>query len=179
MGDWPAQQQPALGLLSPQDGEALADMMAHSAIGFNATATTWGTAGRAIYIPVTVPRPLTVYQMAVRVQTQSGNIDVGIYDVAGTRLVANGNVAMAAAGVQTFNITDTLLAPGYYFLAVLCSSLTAALKQQGTTLPTLASRVCGVQMQDTGLDLPATATFAVIASTTIPLVVATYTSATF
>jgi hypothetical protein len=50
--------------------------------------------------------------------TASGNMDVGIYDYAGTRLVSSGSTAQSGTSAfQDFDITDTLLGPGIFYLA--------------------------------------------------------------
>lgn len=50
--------------------------------------------------------------------SSDGNVDVGIYDMNGIRLVSSGSTAMAVANtLQTIDITDTKLQPGRYFAA--------------------------------------------------------------
>jgi hypothetical protein len=170
------------GILFPHVGnESLNSVIAISGSALNSTATTWPSANRAIYIPVPVTDTITIYQMAVRIQTQSGNLDVGIYDYNGNRLVSAGSTAMAAAGVQTFNVADTTLVPGWYHMAVNVSNTTAVLRGHTAGSGVITNRVGGgVQQQDVGATaLPATATFATMTGTWTPLVVAVYRSTTF
>ena len=133
------------------------------------TSTAWGTANRAIYIPFAVEATVTAYQMAVENgATLGGNVDVGIYDELGTRLVSNGSVAQAGTStIQTFDIANTVLTPGTYFMAMATNSTTATYIGSVALLAELW-RTCGVQMQDTAFALPATATFANPAQTALP-----------
>lgn len=146
------------GILSPiAQNTPLGDMIAISENDCSNTATTW-TANRAVYLPIAVTRPVTVIDMHIVVSTQNGNVDAGIYNWAGTRLVSNGGVACGAAGVQTITIADTALSPGWYFMAFASSSSTAVFK--GNNLATVAARVSGAQQQSSAYPLPSTATFA-------------------
>jgi len=57
------------------------------------TSTAWGTANRAIYVPVRVPRPQTVRSLGYLSNTTgTGNCDIGLYAPNGTRLVSTGSV---------------------------------------------------------------------------------------
>ncbi len=89
-------------------------------------AALWPSANRAIYVPVYIEQTVIAYQMAVIVGVQAGNCDIGIYDVSGNRQVSVGSTAVGGAGIQKFNITDTTLGPGVYFLAFNCSDAATA-----------------------------------------------------
>lgn len=120
---------------------------------------TWQANNRAHYIPFMVTQIVTAYQMSVIVATQSGNLDVGIYTEQGVRLVSAGSTAVAAAGVQTVNINDTVLLPGVYFMAMNCDNTTAAFNRV-TAPDNVTQRACGIQVQDVGaIALPDPATF--------------------
>lgn len=134
-------------------------------------AQTWVATNRALYIPVIVDVTVTVYQMGFEVGTQSGNCDVGIYDVAKNRLVSAGSTAVAAAGFQAINIADTVLTPGVYFLAMNVDNTTAAVRGCLTALT--PQQVCGVQQQAVGaVALPNPCTFANAASVFVPYLTA-------
>ncbi len=135
------------------------------------SSATWPAANRAIYAPVCVQQTVTVKKMALLVATQSGNLDVGIYSETGTRLVSSGSTAVAAAGLQSVDITDTTLSPGVYFLAMCVDNTTAAFTRG--IVPVVAQQIAGVQQQAVGaVTLPATATFANAASAYTPLLFA-------
>lgn len=169
MSDWPS------SLVSPSSqvihttsfATAVGGTLASRATSF-AAGNAWPANNRAIYIPFSVDVPLTVFQMAVEVTTQSGNLDLGIYTEQGVRLVSAGSTAVGAAGIQTVNITDTTLSPGTYFMAMSCST-TAAAFTSGTNVVALLLQVCGVQQEALGsVTLPDPATFANPASAYIP-----------
>lgn len=136
----------------------------------SSTGAVWPTANMAFYIPVIVEAPCTAYMMAIMVTTQAGNVDVGIYNETGTRLVSAGSTATAAAGIQTFDITDTPLGPGIYYLAMACSSTSAAFFRASPNGN--IHRTCGLASQTSALALPSTATFAT-GQTYVPVVQAT------
>lgn len=117
--------------------------------GFNlAASAVWPAANRAIYVPVIVETTVTAYQMGIIVTTQNGNVDVGIYDEKFARLVSMGSTAVGAAGFQAFDIADTVLTPGVYYLAMCCSSATASFPR--TTVLAEHLRANGVQQQAVG-----------------------------
>lgn len=133
------------------------------------TATAWTTANRAIFLPFSLETTVTAYQMAVvNGATLGGNLDVGIYDVLGNRLVSKGSTAQTGTSViQKLDITDTVLTPGVYFMAMATDSTTAT--YEGTGVVSGAGeqfRACGVQEQLSAFALPDPATFANPASTT-------------
>ena len=155
---------------------AEANLCANTA--FNAAAA-WPVANKAFYVPVLVDRIVTVKKMAViNGATLNGNVDVGIYDEAKTKIVSIGTgVAQAGtSAVQTFDITDTTLLPGLYYLAMATNSSTATyFRANGAGAEQL--RACGMQEQTTAYALPATATFGAMVTSFAPLVMAQYTSA--
>lgn len=120
---------------------------------------TWPAINRALYMPFEVQEICTVYQIGFQVAVQSGNLDVGIYRVDGSRIVSKGSTAVAAAGVQVVDITNTELVPGVYFLAMCVDNTTAAFAGFSQTAPVL--QCAGMQQQAVGaVTLPDPATFA-------------------
>lgn len=161
------------GILSPADPiMPFCDIALMGRVGYVNSTTTW-TQNRAVYSPVIVQRPITVTHILIQVVTQNGNVDVGIYDWGGTRLVSSGSTACAAAGLQSLDITDTLLKPGRYYLAFASDSNAVAVFQH-STIGVPIMRVCGFQQQSSAFVLPATATFANYATAVAPFIVATY-----
>lgn len=133
---------------------------------------TWVTQNLAIYIPFFIEFPVTAVKMTwINGATVNGNIDVGIYDQYGSRLVSKGSTAQSGtSALQTADITDTLLNPGNYFMAM-CSDSATATVQRWSGMGTAFCQACGVQQQDlTGSapTLPATATFANPANGFVP-----------
>jgi hypothetical protein len=85
----------------------------------------WPSANRALFIPFTVLTTITVTQIRIHVVTQSGNLDVGIYDDTLTRKVSSGSTAVGASGGQVVDITDTQLNAGRYYFAMVVDNTTA------------------------------------------------------
>lgn len=135
-----------------------------------AVSTAWPTANLAIYLPVEILYPVTIAKIMVNNGTAvSGNIDVGIYDADGNRRVSAGSTAQAgASAIQIFDITDTLLNPGLYYMAVALDNTTGTLA--GWTFVNIDIAPFGVCQQATAFALPDPATFAAFTGTFIPLV---------
>ena len=107
--------------------------------------------------------------------TLGGNTDVGIYDEEGVRRVSIGPTAQAGiSSLQTFDITDTFLMPGTYFLALANTTTTATYICASMNVP--RPRAAGV-VEQTGLTsgtLPNPATFAAYTRTFVPAIAAHY-----
>jgi hypothetical protein len=132
-------------------------------LGFMADPTVanavYPSANYAIFSPVVVPQTVTVYQMAWGNGVPSGNVDVGIYDIAGNRLVSSGSTAGAGSSTtQAVDITDTVLNPGIYFFAIACDNTTATFWRVAWNLELL--RGSGVQGVASSFPLPSTVTYA-------------------
>jgi hypothetical protein len=161
MSDWPKQTVFALpkvihSLSSLSSDAGLVNLNNFASI----SSTVWPAANRAIYVPFFIQETVMVNQMAITVGTQSGNLDAGLYDVLGNRLVSIGSTAVAAAGFQALDIADTTLTPGNYFMALCIDNITAAIHCR-TTPDVQTLRVIGVQEQALGsVTLPDPATFA-------------------
>jgi len=171
MSDWPAllRSMEAPGTITPGSGNCLvSDCVNLSGTNFAAGAV-WIAANRAIYLPFMVEAAVTAYMMAIEVTVQSGNCDIGIYDATSTsRLVSMGSTAVGAAGIQTFNITDTLLYPGVYYAALNIDNVTAAVTRS-SAVSALWLQSVGAQQQAVGaVTLPDPATFANPANAFLP-----------
>lgn len=180
MADWTtkvASPVPIGTLSTAGEGSALMDTMI--ALNSPTQSGVWDAVNRAIYTPVIVSVPVTVFQMALTVVTSAaGNVDVGIYDYLGNRLVSAGVTAIAASGVQAWDVTDTYLTPSVYYLAGWCSTVTTASFQMFNGAQT-ATRVAGVQNEGSlASGLPATAAFSAATTNKVPLIVASL-NATF
>ena len=116
-----------LGVIHPWSLESLgAGLMTDMKSITSAASATYVAANRAHYIPFVVSEPITVVQLfAYNGATASGNIDMGIYDAKGTKLVSIGSTAQAGTNaLQTFDITDTVLGSGRFYLAVAMDNAT-------------------------------------------------------
>ena len=129
----------------------------------NATsAGAWPAANLAVYVPIRVAVRVVVRQLWLASEaTGTGNVDVGLYNQAGTRLVSAGSTAkIAATNEQIFNVTDTTTGPGLYFWALSCSNSTDTFNRAAPVAPIPAA--LGVLTESLGsVTLPATATWVV------------------
>ena len=170
MADFPA-------LLAPGVSEwtGVLNTVGPNSIGWsnNAPATSaWPSANLAIYVPVRVAHTCTVYKMATGCgATAGGNFDLGVFTWAGVKLVSTGSTARAASSEVVVDVTDTVLAPGRYWLGMaangtdnyftVCAALNAGF-----------GKIAGMRQQATAFALPSTATFATNAQSLIPCIAA-------
>ena len=131
------------------------------ALGASASAT-YPTANLAMFFPFRVFNPNGIVIVKLVVSNGAsilGNIDVGIYDASGTKLVSSGSTAQAGiSALQEFDIADTTLGPGVFYLAVAMNNTTGTLTRN--SLFVKQSRMLGCLQMATAFPLPATATFA-------------------
>lgn len=129
------------------------------------------TSNRAQYVPIIVRTPVVVTQLLLGSGgAASGNIDIGIYNSDTlARIVNSGSTAMALANeIQIFNITDTPLSPGRYWIAVQFSGTQSVYNWAPSEF---IGRLVGSAMENVGsFGLPATATPAAVSSPYIPFV---------
>lgn len=137
--------------------------------------TVWPTTNLALYYPFSVAVETTIVKMfwinGGTVGTNS--VDVGIYGQDGNRLVSGGGVLTTGASVeQIVDITDTILVPGIYYLAMAMNGTTDNIKMLNSIGAATTSGL-GVYEQTTAYPLPSTATFAHTNRTVIPLIFTT------
>ena len=126
---------------------------------FDGSGLTVGTANHAYFAPATLQVAATITGVGITVRTQNGNIDVGLYDEAGTRLASSGSVACPAAGPATVSFTSSYsAAPGRYHLAIACSNTTATFMAVTNGLSNASLPYAG-RLMASAFPLPATATF--------------------
>lgn len=78
---------------------------------------TWVT-NLSVLVPFCVDTPSVAKKMwYYGGGSASGNVDIGIYNESGTLLVSSGSTSHGAFG-QNVDITDTTLAPGFYYMAI-------------------------------------------------------------
>ncbi len=166
MGNWRATFAPTI-TITPCAWESIGT----SYLGNTAWASAvWPSANRALFIPFRIYQPITAVKMfTVNGAAASGNIDIGIYNADGTKLVSSGSTAMSGtSAMQVFDITDTQFGPGLFYLALAVDNVTAAFIRRGTS-GTITNRFAGLLHQASAFPLPATATFASYSAAYIPL----------
>jgi hypothetical protein len=139
-------------------------------------AIAWPTANLAICQPFSLPAAVTVLHMAwFNGGAASGNIDAGIYNEDGTKVVTTGSTVMAGLNVVQFaSVASTPLAAGSYFLVLCVDNTTAQLTrtQGGAGI----HQVTGMQQASAAVPLGATLTFANPANNYLPYIGAGFTS---
>lgn len=141
-----------------------------SIIGFSWTSLAWPTTNTAIFIPFRIAYPITIVKMFwYNGATVSGNIDTGIYNSEGTRLVSIGSTAQATINViQVVDITDTTLEPGLYYMALAADNTTSTFRMLNALA--VQSRSFGVYSVATSFVLPSSVTYAGAITNPIPLI---------
>jgi hypothetical protein len=127
----------------------------------NPGTAAWPAAGRALYLPVELDRPMLVTKLFVHNGTTapSGTWDMGLYDDGGLRLINAGATAQGASStLQTFDIPDTRLDRGLYYLAIVASTTPGVYAFTGGV--SIDWKCWGALQQASATPLPATATFA-------------------
>ena len=164
---------PGIGpsLISSATAESLgARLQATSSADLGLSATY--TANRAYFVPFTLQAAITVAQLwIINAATVAGNVDVGIYNEAGTRQVSAGSTAQSGTtAMQVFDVANTALPAGRYYFAFAASDATATVMGVSDAAIWYA-RSWGMLYQDAAFALPATATFAApTTNTRVPLV---------
>ena len=126
-----------------------------------ASAAAWPSANLAIYIPIRVPvRCVARSLWYASGSTSNGNVDMGLYDAAGDAIISATGASKANGGeVQIFDVTDTTVGPGRYYLALVSDSGTSTFYRIAPAAPLCAA--WGVLTETSAYPLPATATWAV------------------
>lgn len=131
----------------------------------------WPAANTAILVPFHLEVPILVtLLLAVNGSAVSGNVDLGIYSAAFKRIVSIGSTVQASTNdVQSFNIADTMIGPGDFYLAAALDNAT------GTMIRTLLGsalsvRRTGVVRMASAFPLPATITPAAMIANFIPII---------
>lgn len=148
---------------------------------FGATSTAWPAANRAIYCPIWLPWPYLVRRLWwVNGSAAGGNWDIGIFSVAGTRLLSSGSVAGSGNSAPQFDSGyDFLLPPGRYFLGLAHDSTTANRVTGHGSVGPGGLRLGGLLQQDNAFPLPASMNPSAITATFMPIAGMTRTPSGF
>lgn len=124
----------------------------------NFASAQWQVADTAILFPFTLTKRATFVEMyTVTGGTSAGDVAVGIYDSNFTRLVSSSSTQGATNALQTFNITDTTIGPGLFYLAINATATTATFFRGTAGLVQQLNAAGVVQATSTGTTLPAVA----------------------
>ena len=113
-------------IITPMSASSIGVALSNTGAAAPASGAVLNT-NEAIYVPFAVTSTRTAYKMfCLNGATAAGNLDLAIYNSAGTRLVSIGATAQSGTNVnQTFDIADTSLAPGIYYMAMSTSDATS------------------------------------------------------
>ena len=144
------------------------------AITSDPSSATWVAANRAILVPVYIPDWGTVVKLFMANGTVvSGNIDMGLYDESFNRLVSIGSTAQSGTSdLQVFDITDTTIGPGRYYLAGVLDNVTGTVMRNGSSL--YGQRASGLCEMGSAFALPTTNTPGSMSNAFLPLMGLTY-----
>lgn len=124
------------------------------------TSAAWPANNRAVYYPLQIPGYFTVARfMLGNGASVSGNVDIGLYDAAGSRLISTGSTAQSGTTqVQYIGVTDKSFPPGKYYLALSCST-TSARVNASSAVSQYDFRAAGLLQESLGsVTLPTTMT---------------------
>jgi hypothetical protein len=131
--------------------------------------TAWPTSNDAMFVPFNISRPILVKRLfSGNGNVASGNLDMGLYTADGARIVSAGSTAMSGAtALQFFDIADTYLSPGRYYMALAVNNTSATFRRM--TITSIRQQQWGILKMTTAFALPAIATFATPTSAFVPL----------
>lgn len=133
-----------------------------------AGSNTWAVQYRAIYVPIRVRSRVVVKKIGYGNSTVgTGNVDVGLYDAGGTKILSTTSQTKGTTqALVTYDVTDTTIGPGQYYLALNNDTTTDTFSAYSAAVPGLAA--LGVLTETLGaVTLPGTATWAVDNTLTI------------
>lgn len=119
------------------------------------TGANWPSANAAIYVPFRVTASTTVRRIWWGGSNTTGNVDVGIFNSSGTKLVSTGATANAS-GFNIVDVADTTLSAGAYWIGVSASSASSGIYRGTIGVVRLAAQ--GIKQEASAHPLPATAT---------------------
>lgn len=125
----------------------------------------WPANNRAEYYPITLPAGFTVSRFMVTNGNATGNIDIGLYDASGSRLLSTGTQSRTGSSVvQYYTVTAQAFPPGNYYLALVVSS-TSGNVFAAVGSSAINTQCCGVLQEALGgTTLPTSMTPARVAS---------------
>lgn len=169
MSDFPKAIDFPNTVITPATYESIGADLAGSSTNLTASNTAWPTANTAVFVPFRISTPIII----VKIFWQNGstvavnNVDVGIYDSQGNRLVSSGSMATSgASALQAIDITDTTLEQGLYYMAMARDGTSDTMNAAIPAVP--IPRALGIYSVATSFTLPATVTFAGSISAFVP-----------
>ena len=169
MSVWPEVHVPPMPTMMPWSVDAIGIRMGPMAGGVVDVSTVWSAANRALFIPFALGTQATITRVFwFNGATVSGNVDCGVYDAAGTRLISSGSTAQAGTtAIQSVDVTDTVIGPGNFYLALAMNNTTGTIRIR-TLGNVVLSKAVGMAAMATAFALPATVTLITTPVDSIP-----------
>jgi hypothetical protein len=162
-------QRPTADIISPASWESIGTHILQ--LSASSASATYPTTNLALFVPFRLSEPRKALQMwTCNGATAAANLDVGVYDAVGNRLVSIGTTAQAGtSALQLYDITDTWFDSDVtYYMAIAANNTTPTLfRWTGVNAGQIAS--FGILQMATAFVLPATATYAACTTNYIPL----------
>jgi len=129
----------------------------------------WPTNNLGIFVPFNLPCPFVVRAaFCHNSTTASGNLDIGVFSQDGALLVSKGSTAMSGTStLQILTLTETLLQPGAYYMAM-SSSTTVAIFNRWAYSATSGQRHLGILQASSQLPLATNPTLATPSNDYVP-----------
>lgn len=175
MSDFPNPSWPPLNVITPFHSDSMGLLIRQLAQGTGLTgcSSIAFTDELISYYPFRIFEPATAVKMGYMVgATAAGNVDLGIYNSQENLLVSTGLTAQGAINtLQEINITDTLLNPGTYYMAIKCTAATGTAFKAGLFADERIIPLFPIYEETGGAAaaLPTAATFALTTATDIAL----------
>lgn len=130
---------------------------------------TWRASNRALFVPVALPKGVVRALAVFNGNVVSGNIDLGLYTQAGTRIVSKGSTAQAGgSAIQTLDVTDTQVEAGTYLMACALDNTTGRVQVLQPPFGAEITRSFGCKEAASAFALPASATLSSVSVSDIP-----------
>lgn len=156
---------PPADIITPYHPRSIGGCVAGASLNWG-SGGAWPSANLALFVPFVVEGLALAQKMLTWVSSASGNVDLGIYDAAGNRLVSIGSTAASGTSIQEYNITDLLLARGQYYMALAADNGTIQIRRGGgDARPT---GTFGMAEMASAFPLPSTATVAKVSNAYVP-----------
>jgi hypothetical protein len=139
----------------------------------------WSVANRALFVPFRITsrigiKLLWLFNGAV----VNGNLDMGIYDAVGKRIVSTGSQAQAGVSqLQSFATALTWIGPGLFYKALVFDNVVAQAMRMSETQARYS--FYGLATMAAAFTLPDPAVFASVGLTAIPPYLFGYSTRTF
>lgn len=168
MADFPLGATPQSVLVSCYSPNSIGPELAAIASAAPASAAH-AAANRVIFVPFTNPEPALIKKVWwYNGATASGNVDCGVFDENGVKLVSSGSVVQGTINVlQENDVTDTYIGRGRFYLALSASSGTATFFAVAPAIN--MCKALGMAQAAGAVPMAATYTLAAIATAYLPI----------